>query len=420
MQRIFQLGFSLAALALLAFCPSASAQEGTRAASIESARQEKAKNLAPEELSKGEQMLKKFRDKKVLERISEGVAGFRVKVGGLVSGSGFALGPEYLRQDLASGNLMFRSGAQTSLKAYQRFDMQFTSPGAATDRVFFDVFAVRHNYPGIGYYGPGPNSLKTTRTNYRLEDTAVDVAVGVHPLRKLRIGASAGYMWVNVGPGGDSRYASSDLVFSPAQSPGIDNQTDFARYGFFTHFDYRDDPRGARSGGYYAIKYNHFIDQNLGAFSFNRLDAEVRQFIPMFNKRRVIALRFKTVLTDPTGTNQVPFYLLPTVGGSDDLRGFRQFRFRDNNMFVANAEWRWEVFSGLDMAAFYDAGKVFPRRSQLNFHGLERSAGFGFRFNVRGSVFLRIDAGFSREGTQVWFKFDNLFLEERIRSTPYN
>ena len=134
---------------------------------------------------------------------------------------------------------------------------------------------------------------------------------------------------------------------------------------------------------------------------------------------RTIALRAKTVLTDPTGPNAVPFYLQPTVGGGDDLRGFREFRFRDSNMFVVNGEWRWEVFSGLDMAAFYDAGKVFPRRSQLNFHDLERSAGFGFRFNVRGNIFLRIDVGFSREGTQCWFKFDNLFLSERIRSTPY-
>ena len=64
-------------------------------------------------------------------------------------------------------------------------------------------------------------------------------------------------------------------------------------------------------------------------------------------------------------------------------------------------------------------GKFSPRRSQLNFHDLRRSAGFGFRFNVRGNVFLRIDAGFSNEGTQVWFKFDNMFTDGRIRSPRF-
>lgn len=416
-QRSFPTILAMAVLILLAFCPRVFSQEETRASTIESARHEKAKNLAPEQLSKGEQVLKEFRDKKVIERFSAGIAGFRVKLGGLVSGGGFAIGPEYLRKDLAHGNLIFRSSAQTSLRKYQRYDIEFSNP--STDRVNFNVFAVHHNYPGIGYYGPGPTSLKSDRTNYRFEDTATDFALGVRPLRLLTVGATAGYMWVNVGPGADRRYASSDQIFSPSDAPGIDQQTDFARYGYFASFDYRDSPTGPQSGGFYTFQYHHYVDQNLGAFSFNLVRAEMRQYIPLFNKRRTIALRAKTVLTDPTGNNVVPFYLQPTVGGSDDLRGFREFRFRDSNMFVVNGEWRWEVFSGLDMAAFYDAGKVFPRRSQLNFHDLERSAGFGFRFNARGSVFLRIDVGFSREGTQIWFKFDNLFLEERIRSTPY-
>jgi outer membrane protein assembly factor BamA len=97
------------------------------------------------------------------------------------------------------------------------------------------------------------------------------------------------------------------------------------------------------------------------------------------------------------------------LGGSDDLRGYRPFRFYDNNSLVFNAEYRWEVFSGLDMALFADAGKVYPRWQQTNFENLEASFGFGFRFNVRNDVFLRIDTGFSHEGFQVWFKFNNVF-----------
>ena len=76
---------------------------------------------------------------------------------------------------------------------------------------------------------------------------------------------------------------------------------------------------------------------------------------------------------------------------------------------MANAEYRWEAFSGLDMALFFDAGKVVPTRSQINYHDLEASAGIGFRFNVQNSVFLRIDVSFSHEGTNIWLKFENVF-----------
>jgi hemolysin activation/secretion protein len=99
----------------------------------------------------------------------------------------------------------------------------------------------------------------------------------------------------------------------------------------------------------------------------------------------------------------------PSLGGGDDLRGYRPYRFRGDNLMVMNAEYRWEIFSGLDMALFADAGKVFDRKSQFSLKDLESNVGFGFRFNERNRTFLRLDVGFSHEGFQVWVKFNNIF-----------
>jgi outer membrane protein assembly factor BamA len=142
------------------------------------------------------------------------------------------------------------------------------------------------------------------------------------------------------------------------------------------------------------------------------LDAEIQQYFGFFNKTRVVALRAKTTLTTPGRGQVVPFYLQPTVGGSEDLRGFRSFRFYDNNSFVLNGEYRWHVMSLLDMALFADAGKVFPRRGQLNFSNMEVDGGMGFRFNVKGQPFVRFDIAGSTEGVQVWFKFNPLFARQ--------
>ncbi|MBI1940073.1 MAG: hypothetical protein HYS33_01040, partial [Acidobacteria bacterium] len=85
----------------------------SRAAEIEAARREKAQRLEPDKVSKGEHTLREIKRRRILERISAGIAGFRVKLGGIATGGGFALGPEYLRQELADGNLMFRVAAQS-------------------------------------------------------------------------------------------------------------------------------------------------------------------------------------------------------------------------------------------------------------------------------------------------------------------
>jgi outer membrane protein assembly factor BamA len=214
---------------------------------------------------------------------------------------------------------------------------------------------------------------------------------------------------VNVGPGADRRFVSSDKIFTPATTPGIDHQADFLRGGGFLQLDWRDNPGGPRQGGNYLMRYSSYSDRTLGRHSFRRLDLEAQQYFAFFNQRRVIALRGKSVLTYTDAGQRLPFYLQPTLGGSDDLRGFRSFRFYDDDLLVLNAEYRWESFSGLDMALFADAGKVFPRRAQWNFKNLESAAGFGFRFNIRNNVFMRLDVGFSHEGGQIWVKFDNVF-----------
>ena len=102
------------------------------------------------------------------------------------------------------------------------------------------------------------------------------------------------------------------------------------------------------------------MDQWLGAYSFRRLDVDLRQYLPFFSKQRVIALRAYTALTDSTTGRSIPFYLQPTLGGPDTLRGFRPFRFYDNNMMFFNGEYRFKVSSGLMAVLFAEGGEGFP------------------------------------------------------------
>lgn len=390
-------------------CLPLSAQVASRDEAIQAARQEKAQHLAPDATSKLEQWLVQVREKKLIERITAGTSGLGVKLGGLTTGSGFAAGPQYVRRDLGDGQLVIRGSARASLKRFQLFDLEIGLPKLLRERLSFDFLAVHRNYPRVDYYGPGPDSAKTGRSDFRLEDTAYDFAGGVKPWRYLKLGAALGYLQVNVGPGADPRFVSTDKIFVPAVTPGIDRQADFLRGGAFLQLDWRDNPGGPRRGGNYLVRYSSYSDRTLGRHSFRRLDLEAQQYISFFNERRVIALRGKSVLTYTAAGQRVPFYLQPTLGGSDDLRGFRSFRFYDDNMIALNAEYRWESFSGLDMALFADAGKVFPQRAQWNLKDLEGTLGFGFRFNIRNNVFLRLDVGFSHEGYQIWLKFDNVF-----------
>jgi outer membrane protein assembly factor BamA len=210
---------------------------------------------------------------------------------------------------------------------------------------------------------------------------------------------------------------STDQQFGEVTTPGISQQADFIRYGALLQYDYRDRPGNARAGGLYYAQWGRYQDQTRGAFSHHRVDIEAQQFIPLLNARRVIALRGRTTLTSAGAGQRVPFYLQPVVGGSESVRGYRPFRFYGDQSLLMTAEYRYEVFSGLDMAVFADAGKVANRKRDIHFRDLESSIGVGMRFNVRNNVFLRIDTAFSHEGFQVWFKFNNVFASGPVKTS---
>lgn len=409
-----QYGLLVCGLALLG-APVAGQQ--TRVETIEAERDKKAAKLEPDAPSKVEERLIYIKDAKVLERLTAGVGGLRIKLGGLGTGGGFGLGPQYLRDDLARGTMFVDASAQASTRQWVRLEAAMGQPKTANGRLFWEARTLHHNYNSLPFYGQGPESEKIRRTNYRLENTVADGMVGVHINRFVRTGFSSGYMWNNVGPGQDNRYASAEQVFRPAQAAGIDKQTNFFRWGAFAQLDFRDSKAGPRQGGNYSVRYDSYNDRDQRLHGFQRVDLEGQQYLPVFNKRRVFVLRGRVVMTKHDDDQTVPFYLQSVLGGSQDLRGFRPYRFYDENMMVMNAEYRWEVFSGMDMAIFADAGKVARRRSDLDFKNLESAVGFGMRFNARNATFIRIDVGFSHEGFQVWFKFNDVFAQRPFGSS---
>src|SRR5258706_5142519 len=60
-------------------------------------------------LSAGEEFLKP---------LSRGYKGFRPKLGGMVPTSGFAIGPEFVRRDIALGQVLLRTSARVSKRHY--------------------------------------------------------------------------------------------------------------------------------------------------------------------------------------------------------------------------------------------------------------------------------------------------------------
>lgn len=382
-------------------------QTESRSSLIESARTQKEANLIPEEQPKFELRIESIERSLPYRLLTSEGDGFGAGFGNIMPGSSFAAGPQYKRTGLWNGLLNLEVQARASVNESYLGRLDLSMPHLFGDRAFLDFSVAHRDISEMPYYGSGSDSRKTGRSDYRLEDTNLELRPGVRIYKGLRAGLIGSYLANNVGPGHSSRYISSDQQYGPDVAPGIDRQTNFWRGGGLVEYDWRDNASAPARGGRYSAQYVRYLDRDLGQYSFLRLDLDASQYIPLFNHTRVIALRGTSSLTTTSDNQRVPFYLQPSLGGPDTLRGFRFNRFYGNNATLLTAEYRWDVSPIIQMAVFADGGKVFNRWEQWNFHDLETDVGFGLRFKGRSKNIFSVDTGFSHEGFQIWFRVNN-------------
>jgi len=387
------------------------AQE-TRAEAIAALRARKAKDISagripPEGSDTIERTVNYIEDGPFLGWFAEDFAGFHPLVGDLDTGSGLALGLAYAYPFVHSDAFVHAS-ASISTNVYRRFLFEATLP--AFGNLSINVRAQHRNYPQMLFFGLGTDTGKDDRTSYRLVDTGLGLEARYHLLPWLSAGIDVSGFGPSIGPGTIDDVPTTDEIFDEQAAPGIEAQPNFFEGRLFAEIDFRDVPDNARSGGVYTIAHTSYEDLDFDRYSFARVDAEATQLLPFFDKRRVLVLHGRVVNTYTSAGNTVPFYLMPSIGGDDTVRGYFEYRFSDRNLVVVNAEYRWEAFAGLDVALFIDAGKVANELNDIRLSDLKTSYGIGFRFSTRNRFVFRVDIGTGGgEGTRVFIKFDHAF-----------
>jgi outer membrane protein assembly factor BamA len=266
-----------------------------------------------------------------------------------------------------------------------------------------------HYFPQEDFYGIGPGSNRQDVSDYLYQCLSIEGVGGVQFTKWLGWSLRGGLLAVNIQPGTDERKPDVQALFTPGSTPGLSNSPDFLHIETGLLADYRDKPGDAHKGGMIGLILGHFDDRGSDQFGFERISVETRQYVPLWSDYRTLAVRFLTSFDRPSSGSEVPFYLMESLGGSNSLRGFPEYRFRDRNLLLMSAEYRWDAAEFLEMALFYDTGKVFSRPGDFDFTGLEKGYGGGLRIKRSGTIFLRLELGHSREGNQVHFRLGPSF-----------
>jgi hypothetical protein len=121
------------------------------------------------------------------------------------------------------------------------------------------------------------------------------------------------------------------------------------------------------------------------------------------------------VLSNTSGSNQIPFYLQPTLGGNDidanvTLRGWDDYRFRDRDAALIKAEADYIVWDPFGVYAFYDGGTVAPNPGGLSLSNFRNDAGIGVFARIQGSIIAQTYYAWGRGDGGRWsYNFAKVF-----------
>ena len=385
----------------LAFLPSLVAAQDlattSRTAVIEQAKAEKVAASRPYEPGKVEAAIDRAED-----ILRTGGLHWHPFFDSAYAGGGFTLGAGY-RRFVSPYNTIDLRGSIT-FSGYKRIEAKFMAPRLFDRRGRLSVIGGWREATSVGFYGigTGPTSVDD-RVNYAFTQPYASTTLDFWPTRRLFLlqGGLELSQWSQESGGGSD--PSVEEVYTPDTLPGLGASPTYVHVQGTAGIDSRVSPGYARRGGFYGVTAHRFVDTD-DTYSFTKIQYEALHHIPVLRDAWVLSLRARVETTHTGEDEQIPFFMLPALGGGSTLRGFASWRFRDRNSVMWQAEWRVLANRFLDMAVFVDAGKVTAHASDLNnFHDMKKDYGLGFRLHTPVATPLRIELAKSNEGLALVF-----------------
>jgi hypothetical protein len=288
-----------------------------------------------------------------------------------------------------------------SVKSYKLIEVVTQSLGLAHGRIGLRANGGYRDATQVSYYGVGGDTTTDGKSNYRMQQSFIGGTLTAHGPGALFLDVNGSYEDFTLDEGTGSS-PTIGAIYTSATAPGLGESPAFLHTTVTGGIDWRPSPGYARRGGC-TRSPTRAISIPMRPHSFDTLKAEVVQHVPILRENWVISLHGAAVTT-LDDDDDVPYFLMPSLGSGSTLRGYPSWRFRDRHSLLMSGEWRWIPSRMLiDMAIFYDAGKVAGRREDLNFKDLKHDWGVGFRLHTPAATPLRIDVARGSEGVNIVF-----------------
>ncbi|MFO7654121.1 MAG: BamA/TamA family outer membrane protein [Candidatus Krumholzibacteriia bacterium] len=271
--------------------------------------------------------------------------------------------------------------------------------------------------PNTRFFGLGPDAPERQLSYYTEETTWLGVGLRSTVARGWVVGGMA--LMSSVAARGPRAEQSPPLeaVFLPGERPaGYGERSEGVSLELEIVNDGVADDRRPDRGGRQRLLVSRFQGASGADADFWSLRLDLQRFLALPAPARTLALRGMVAWLVAEGDRPIPFQRLMTSAHPDLLRGYPTDRWRDRGLLVANAEYRWPIWTwnrtdglGVDAVAFSDLGQVFAEPDGIRLDRLTVSWGGGLRLITATGLAARAELGWSTEGAEARLAASQLF-----------
>lgn len=177
--------------------------------------------------------------------------------------------------------------------------------------------------------------------------------------------------------------------------------------GFSLGYDTRNLTFWPSKGVYIQTLVTGFRKETGSDYDLVKWITDLRWYKKIY-KNQIFAMQLYNYVTQ----GNTPLRELASLGGSNNMRGFYQGRYRDTDMFSLISEYRTPVKGRISACAFAGVGNVYSTFKDLIHSDIKYSYGAGIRYALltKEKLNIRVDYGYSsRNNKGLYFTIAECF-----------
>lgn len=332
---------------------------------------------------------------------------------GAGSRSGIEYGLAFTSKGVFTAEERLKIKGWTSSHDYQNYKIRYKAPKFIGEKLGITLLGQYTQSPWESYFGTGHLSLKDSKTNYNPEHSHLSSSVLWQARSNVVVDLRVGFDAYNIFDGEDPDLVGD--IDSIRQIFGLSlsetRNTRLVSFGGTIDHDWRNDKGQPTSGGREIISLFYYTStEDNDNFKYTFVSVDVHQYFHIFRKR-TLAVRAMAQTTDlGDETPFLPFYLMPSLGGAETLRGYTRDRFVDNDLALISAEYRYPIWKKIDAFVFLDEARVFSSLTDdFTWHDWKYSYGGGLRVWETDNLIMSFYTAKSEEDTRFNIQFSDSF-----------